>query len=67
MIEKRKSPEELLSERKNRFEKALRGLRPDRVPFMPSFHYFPARYAGLSYAEYSSDYQKFSEAVLKVF
>jgi len=67
MIEGRKSPEELLSERRDRFEKALRGLRPDRVPFLPLFHYFPARYVGLSYAEYSLDYQKFSEAVLRVY
>lgn len=59
--------EALLKERKERFERVLRGLKPDRVPFFPSFHYFPARYAGLSYAEYSSNYQRFSDAVLKVF
>lgn len=61
------SPEELRKEKAERFEKTLRGLKPDRAPFMPSFHYFPARYIGLTYAEYSSDYQKFSKAVLKVF
>lgn len=57
----------LLRERKERFERILRGLKPDRVPFFPSFHYFPARYAGLSYAEYSSNYYVFSDAVVKVF
>lgn len=59
--------EPLVRERVERFERVLRGLKPDRVPFLPSFHYFPARYVGLSYAEYSSNYQMFADAVVKVF
>jgi len=58
---------QLLKERKERIERVLTGKKPDRVPFMPSFHYFPARYIGISYADYSSDYQLYSKAVLSVY
>jgi len=58
---------QLLKERKERIERILTGKKPDRVPFMPSFHYFPARYIGISYADYSSDYQLYSKAVLSVY
>jgi uroporphyrinogen-III decarboxylase len=58
---------QLLKERKERIERVLTGKKSDRVPFMPSFHYFPARYIGISYADYSSDYQLYSKAVLSVY
>jgi len=56
-----------LKERKERIERVLTGKKPDRVPFMPSFHYFPARYIGVSYADYSSDYKLYSKAVITVY
>ncbi|MHA1594563.1 MAG: uroporphyrinogen decarboxylase family protein [Candidatus Baldrarchaeia archaeon] len=62
-----KTVEELYRERLERFEKAAKNQKPDRVPFMPAFTYFPARYAGITYHEYSFNYNKFVEAVLKVY
>ncbi|MEM2740319.1 MAG: uroporphyrinogen decarboxylase family protein [Candidatus Bathyarchaeia archaeon] len=59
--------EMLLEERRERLERILTMGRPDRVAILPLFHYFPARYANFTYAEYSADYQKFYETLLKVF
>ncbi|RLE57925.1 MAG: hypothetical protein DRJ40_01595 [Thermoprotei archaeon] len=56
-----------LRERKERIERVLTGKVPDRVPFIPSFHFFPARYIGVSYADYSSDYRLFVKAVFAVY
>jgi len=59
--------EALYSEKLERLERTLKGKKPDRVPFMPAFHYFPARYAGITYHEYSFNYERFVEAVTKVY
>jgi hypothetical protein len=40
-----KSPAELLLEREKRVMDAVQLKVPDRVPIIPSFAYFPAKYA----------------------
>lgn len=43
-----KSPQELFKERTKRVEDAIQLKVPDRVPHIPYFHYFPAKYAGIT-------------------
>ena len=60
-----KTPEKLYQERKKRIEDAIQLRVPDRVPIVPFFHFFPARYAGISFAEAMYDYDKVGMASKK--
>lgn len=48
-----KNPEELYQERLKRVEDAIALRVPDRVPIVTFFSYFAARYAGITYEEYT--------------
>lgn len=61
-----KTPEELYKERKKRIEDAIQLKVPDRVPFAPFFHFFPVKYAGISFEEAMHDYDKLAWAVKKI-
>ena len=61
-----KSPEELYLERFKRVQDAVELREPDRVPFLPHFSFFAARYAGMSCEELMYDYDKLEEAHMKV-
>jgi len=56
-----KKAEELFQERTRRVEDAIRLKIPDRVPFLPAFSFFPAKYAGISFEEAMYDYDKLAE------
>ena len=58
-----KTPEELFKERTKRVEDAIQLKVPDRVPFAPFATFFPARYAGISFAEIMYDYDKLARAL----
>lgn len=45
-----------------RLENAIQLKTPDRVPFVPIMHYFPAKYTGLSGKEAFYDFNKWFEA-----
>ncbi len=62
----KKTPEELLSERTRRVADAVKLEVPDRVPLMPFFSFFPAKYAGITFEEAMYDYDKLSMAWEKV-
>jgi hypothetical protein len=53
--------EELFRERTRRVEDAIQLRVPDRVPFLPAFSFFPAKYAGVSFEEAMYDYDKLAE------
>jgi hypothetical protein len=53
-----KTPEELFKERTKRVEDAIQLKVPDRVPLLPFFSFFPAKYAGISFEEAMYDYNK---------
>ncbi len=61
-----KSPEELYQERLKRYEDAVALKVPDRVPITIQWGFFPARYAGITFEEYMYDYEKASQAAIKV-
>ncbi|MDH5696100.1 MAG: hypothetical protein OEZ00_05790 [Dehalococcoidia bacterium] len=61
-----KTPQELFKERTKRVEDAIQLKVPDRVPFLPFFSFFPARYAGISFEEAMYDYNKLRTASKKV-
>jgi len=56
-----KTPEELFKERNKRVEDAIQLKVPDRVPFLPAFSFFPAKYAGITFEEAMYDYDKLAE------
>ena len=60
-----KTPEELFKERTKRVEDAVQLKVPDRVPFLPFFSFFPAKYAGISFEEAMYDYDKLAEVSKK--
>lgn len=60
-----KTPEELYQEREKRISDAIQLKVPDRVPIMPSFGFFPARYAGITCEEAMYDYDKLITAWTK--
>jgi uroporphyrinogen-III decarboxylase len=60
-----KTPQELFQERTKRVEDAIQLKTPDRVPFLPSFSFFPAKYAGISFEEAMYDYDKLAEVYKK--
>jgi len=55
-------PEELLKERTRRVEDAIQVKVPDRVPIIPFFAYFPAKYAGITCQDASYDAPKWKAA-----
>jgi len=61
-----KSPEELYEERTKRVHEAVQLKVPDRVPFMPFYTFFPAKYSGMSFREAMYDYDSLAEAGRKV-
>jgi len=60
-----KTPQELFKERTRRVEDAVQLKVPDRVPFLPAFSFFPAKYAGISFEEAMYDYDKLAEVSKK--
>ena len=60
-----KTPEELFKERTKRVEDAIQLKVPDRVPFLPFFSFFPAKYAGISFEQAMYDYDKLGEVSKK--
>jgi len=58
--------EKLRKERAKRLEIAIRGGRPDRVPYWSFVSYFAARYSGITYHEFDYDYEKNLQALIKV-
>ena len=60
-----KTPEGLFQERTKRVEDAIQLKVPDRVPFLPAFSFFPAKYAGISFEEAMYDYDKLAEVSKK--
>ncbi|MEW6667316.1 MAG: uroporphyrinogen decarboxylase family protein [Thermodesulfobacteriota bacterium] len=58
----KKSPEELYAEREKRVQDAIALREPDRAPFLPFCHFFPAEYAGFSKEEAMHDYEKLAMA-----
>jgi uroporphyrinogen-III decarboxylase len=53
-----KTPEELYQEREKRVMDAMALKKPDRVPIMPVFGFFSARYAGITMRETMYDVEK---------
>lgn len=60
-----KTPEELYEERTKRVLDAVKLKVPDRVPFMPFFNFFHAKYGGISCEEAMYDYDKLGMAAKK--
>ena len=60
-----KTSEELYRERTKRVQDAIELKVPDRVPFTPTYSFFPARYAGISCEEVMYDPEKLSQAYKK--
>ena len=60
-----KTPQELFRERTKRVEDAIQLKVPDRVPFLPFFSFFPAKYAGISFEQAMYDYGKLAEVYKK--
>lgn len=60
-----KSPEESLKERIKRVEDAIQVKVPDRVPIIPFFAFFPAKYAQITCQDAFYDALKWKSACLK--
>jgi hypothetical protein len=60
-----KSNDELRKERTKRIEDAIALKVPDRVPIVPSFSYFPAKYAGFTCEDASFNQERWKEACAK--
>jgi hypothetical protein len=56
---------DLYQARTQRVMDAIAQKTPDRVPFMPFFHLFPATYTGLSFKEAMYDYDRLADAAKK--
>jgi uroporphyrinogen-III decarboxylase len=61
-----KTNEELYTEREKRVIDALQLRKPDRIPFLPVFSFFPAAYSGISFEDAMYDYDKLAEATRRV-
>ncbi|MFC1868463.1 uroporphyrinogen decarboxylase family protein [Thermodesulfobacteriota bacterium] len=61
-----KTPEDLYRERAQRVRDAVALREPDMVPFQPFYHFFPAKYAGITNREVMFDYEKLAMAWKKV-
>jgi len=59
------SPEELLTQRKERLDRASALKEPDRVPILGDFGFFSASYGGISHREFLYDYEKAARSVIK--
>jgi uroporphyrinogen-III decarboxylase len=57
-----KTPEELYKEREKRVLDAIALRKPDRVPVMAMFSFFPAKYSGLTVREVMNDPEKLWKA-----
>jgi uroporphyrinogen-III decarboxylase len=57
--------QELYQEREQRIMKAIRLERPDRIPIMVAFTYFPAKYAGVTFKDAWYDHDKWLDATMK--
>lgn len=57
-----KSSEKLYHKRLKRLEDAIHLKKPDRVPFLPIMHFYPATYVGMSGEEAFYDYEKWFNA-----
>ncbi len=57
-----KSPRELYQEREKRVLDAIALKKPDRVPIMVMFGFFPARYSGMTFQEFMYDPEKLWKA-----
>jgi hypothetical protein len=57
--------QKLLEQRKKRVADAVQLREPDRVPFVPFPHFFPANYYGISFKEFMYDYDKTKAAAKK--
>ncbi len=64
MMEKNKI-ELLKKERMKRIDDAAKLKKPDRVPFVPMFSFFPAKYAGMTCKDYMHDYDNLRDATKK--
>ena len=60
-----KSAEEMYQERLNRVNDAIQLKVPDRVPVLPHFSFFPAKYTGITLEEVFYDYDKWRLAYKK--
>jgi len=60
-----KTPEQLYQERTKRVNDAIQLRVPDRVPFLPTFSFFPAKYIGITFEQAMYDYEKLGEAYKK--
>ncbi|HUT72179.1 MAG TPA: uroporphyrinogen decarboxylase family protein [Desulfatiglandales bacterium] len=60
-----KTPEELYEERTKRVLDVVQLKVPDRVPFMPFFHFFHAKYGGITCQEAMYDYDKLAMVAKK--
>ncbi|MEJ2725331.1 MAG: uroporphyrinogen decarboxylase family protein [Deltaproteobacteria bacterium] len=60
-----KTPEALYEERTKRVMDAVQLKVPDRVPFMPLFNFFQARYGGITCEEAMYNYDKLAAAAKK--
>ncbi len=60
-----KTAEQLYREREKRVDDAVKLKKPDRVPVMVEFSYFPATYAGLSFEAAWYDYEGWMKACRK--
>ena len=63
---KTKTPEDLYKERAQRIKDSIALKEPDRVPFLPFYHFFPAKYAGISNRDMMYDFDKLAMACKKV-
>ena len=60
-----KTPEELYQEREKRINDVIELKVPDRVPIIPAFGFFPAKYAGITCEDAMYDYDKMMVAWVK--
>jgi uroporphyrinogen-III decarboxylase len=60
-----KTPEELYAEREKRVLDAIALKKPDRVPIMVMFGFFPARYLGMTVQDVMYDPEKLWKAQWK--
>jgi len=63
----KKTPEELLKEREQRFNEAASLKIPDRVPIAPLMSFFTCRYAMITFQEATDEYGKMAMAWKKTF
>lgn len=61
----KEDPAELYRQREKRVNDAIQLKKPDRVPIVVLFSFFPARYAGFTLEEVMYDPEKLGEAQLK--